>query len=126
MPVHPDDIVGQNLLLDTMNTGEAFELALLTGDPRAGGVEVSYPGYARVTGLVDDATFWTTPAADGIREAAEQTFPESTDEGGTATFWARYRGGVLWDFDELEEDIEINSAGVVPTVSVRTSFAAVS
>ena len=118
----PDALPQIDAYLDAMlGTGAAFELGLLTGDPRVGGVEVTGPGYARVAG-VDDGTFWQA-AADGIKSSFPQEFPAPTGEWDTATHEGRWFGGVLVDFAPLDSKVVVTSASSpAPVVRVSRKF----
>ena len=97
------------------------EFGLLTSDPRFGTVdEATYPGYARVA-FTNDATAWNA-AVDGVKRSTLQTFPDSTGVGDTATHWAIFVAGALYDFGPLSEPISITAAGAGPAVRVRLRF----
>ena len=99
-----------------------FQLGLLTNDPRLSApVEVSGPGYARISGT-NDGTFWDA-AASGVKTSKVQTFPNATGAWSTARFWGIWVTGELWDFGRLAEDIAVTAAGAGPAIKLRRTFA---
>ena len=104
-----------------------FEVGLLTGDPRNGGVELGPDGgYARITGCDNaSATFWPANAADGQKVSADLTPANATEAySGTATHWGWFRTGETDPFNwgELDTDIVVDAAGPVPSFTCAISF----
>lgn len=113
------------------NSPDEFEVALFSGDPENGGLEISDEteidlpgggidvvanGYARAVLDNDD---WD-PAAGGIK-SAEVTFAAPTQAWETITHWGLYDPveGVWWDCAPFAEPLDVTGAG--PAVDVTLS-----
>lgn len=117
----------QNAALDALwgdsrgpNTCATFELGLLTGDPRLGGVEITGGGYARIA-AANANTFWQD-AANRLKRSLVQTFPTPTGLWDIAThdgIWADV-GGVmtLIDFAPLDRKVVADAGDPAPTVQI--------
>ena len=116
--------IGAHLWLDAFLGDDAssavpatFHVALLTGDPRAGGVEVSGTGYARVT-LANTTAVWG--AATGGQKSALATFPTAGGTWTTARWWAAASSGAstAWCMaGQLSESVSLVDGDVGPAVS---------
>jgi hypothetical protein len=68
-------------------TAGSLSLALYSGDPRSGGTEITYTGYARAT-LARASGSWTFVNVNNTCEArlaADLTFPRRTNSGANVT-----------------------------------------
>lgn len=104
-----------------------FEVGLLTGDPRDGGVELGPDGgYARITGCDNaSAAFWPDVATDGQKVSVDLTLADATDAfSDVATHWGWFRTGETDPFNwgELDADIVVDEAGPVPSFNCIASF----
>lgn len=127
MPVS-DVEAAQNFYLDSMLDPEppgGVAYGLLSGDPRAGGVELGADGgYARVA-VADYSTFWT-PADAGVKTSALLLFADATGAwSGPATYWGLWVGGTLWRFGKLDVDdpLYVTAAGPAPKIRIAVKFA---
>ena len=83
---------GQPLAWTDTATAAAFELALYTGDPEAGGSEVAYPHYARPV-LSRDAATWSR-TGNLVTNRVEARFPLCVaGPRHDATHWAMFPQG---------------------------------
>jgi len=120
------DVAAQNASLDNdygttrgPNAAASHSLALFDGDPMDVGVEITGPGYARVTVPASD---WLA-SADGAKTlTAPKQFPDATDAWPSVTHWGLYAGAVLWDCAELIESVEVTTASPGPKVSVTVFY----
>jgi hypothetical protein len=96
----------------------SFDVALFTGNPYdSGAVEVSYPGYARVTLTNDTATF--IPDTDGSVTATVD-FPDATDAATTddGATWVMFNGAAIDSWDWLANPVSVDGAGAVEAIEV--------
>lgn len=101
---------------DTSLIPASFDAALFTGDPTGDGVEVDYPGYARVTLTNDTATF--VPDTDGSATATV-TFPDATDAAtDDAATWVLFNGTAIDSWDWLANPIPLDGAGSIEPVAI--------
>ncbi|WP_067428547.1 phage tail fiber protein [Nocardioides jensenii] len=122
MPIR--DVAAMNASLDNdygttrgPNAPAEHELALFSGDPMDGGVEVSGGGYSRVTVTEAD---WAA-AADGEKSLLETVeFPPTTDEWeDDVTHFALIAAGeVMWDCAPLADDLVITGPGTGPAITI--------
>lgn len=125
------DVEFMNLILDAIfgpdqgaNIPATVDLELWAGDPRAGGTELSYPGYAAVS--MSTSSGWTTAASGGVKQRdTAVTFPDATDEADdVGTHWAmRLTTGELGPVGLLGERLDISEAGTGPTIRPRVRVA---
>lgn len=122
-------VAAQNYMLDRMWSAAPdtpVEVGLLSGDPRAGGVELAATGgYARYT-VGTWGAFWTA-AADGVKQSIEFDFPMPTDAWPVAAAWEGiYVDGVLWDAAPLLEPVVVTGPGSGVTLRLSRHFNALS
>jgi hypothetical protein len=94
-----------------------FYIALLTGDPRDGGVEVAGSGYARVA-LANTTAVWG-PATGG-QKSADAVFPDATGTWTTARWWAAADTDSSTDWvlaGQLSERVRLTTGDTGPTIS---------
>jgi hypothetical protein len=104
------------------NSPAAFEVALFSGDPTLGGVEIAGSGYAR--GALNNATGWLA-AADGLKATvAPVAFPATTAAWSTVTHWGLYDAvsATWWEYARLVEPLEVTTAGPGPTVALAIFY----
>lgn len=102
---------------DSTQVPASFDVALYTGDPTNGGVEVAYPGYARVTLTNDTTTF--VPGTDGSATATA-SFPDATDAATSddPAVWVLFNGTAIDSWDFLASAIAIDGPGVIEDIEV--------
>lgn len=114
------------------NSPTSFELALFTGDPTidpgdGGGVELNStdcPGYARVAIAHADFEPATVDAVKDLTDLAQ--FPNATGPWDlTARYFVYFDATTddMWEFGELDEEIEITVAGVGPAIATPIYYA---
>lgn len=124
MPIRDQDARRKSLRNDygadaAADAPSSHELALFTADPMVeeadgGGVEITGPGYGRVT---VDQSDWTDDGLETL--SAVVTFPAPTDEWDVATHWALLGDdGLWWDCNELAEPLVVTGAGDGPIVQI--------
>lgn len=96
----------------------SFDVALFNGDPTFDGVEITGPGYARVT-IANNGTTWTT---SGDQVVAEVTFPAPTGAWDEATHFGLYNGAALGETDAFDSPLDVTGAGAAPVVEVVIYF----
>lgn len=114
------DVAAQNASLDNdygVNHGpgspDSHDLALFTDHPAYGGVEVTGPGYARVTVAAAD---W--PDADGGAKSVTKTFPDPTDAWTDGAYWVLFDVSTAWDYAPLTEPLNVTGPGAGPLVTI--------
>lgn len=124
MPIR--DIAAQNLSLDNdygvtrgPNAPDSHQVALFVTNPALGGVEVSGPGYARVT-LNSDG--WAA-AVDGAKTVTV-TFPNPTGAWTQATYWGLYDpvGADWWDCAPLASALNVTGASSGPVIVLAVYY----
>lgn len=121
-------VAAQNASLDNdygttrgPNAADSHELALFSGDPMLGGVEISGGGYVRATVLPAD---WG--AAAGGAKSATVTFPDTTSEWLTnVTHWLLLDAAdstTRWDSASFAEAGEITDMGDGPVATVTVFY----
>lgn len=103
---------------DATQVPASFDVALWTGNPYDDGtVEVSYPGYARVTLTNDGTTF--VAGTDGSATATA-TFPDATDAATTddAACWVLFNGTSIDSYAYLLAPIGIDGAGSIEPIEI--------
>jgi hypothetical protein len=121
------DISERNAFLDNQygpSHGAAapasHDLAMFNGDPMFGGVEITGPGYARVT-IPNDAT-WAA-AVDGMKSTSA-SFPAPTGAWDEATHWGLYNGTALGFTDSFDTPLDVTGASPSgPLVQITIYFA---
>lgn len=98
----------------------SFDAAIFTGVPVAlggDGVEVAYPGYARVTLTNDTTTF--VPDTDGSVRAALQlpdaTGAMTTDDG---RVWVLFVSTAIDSYDFLATPLKVTAAGTIEEIGI--------
>lgn len=97
-----------------------FEVALFTGDPDLGGVELAGNGYAR--GSVDTGDW--NPATDGVKTSDPCPFPAPTGAWDTAHWVGLYDPvvGAWADVVPLAEPLDVTGAGDGPSVAISIFY----
>jgi hypothetical protein len=115
------DVTEKNAVLDSMfgvsassAMAASHEVALFAGVPPDGGVEITGPGYARVT-IPNDATW---PAAADAMKTVIATFPAPTGAWDEATCWVLFNGTAITAWEQFTAPLDISGAGAGPAVSV--------
>lgn len=124
MPIR--DIAAQNRSLDNdygttrgPNAPSSFQVALFESNPALGGIEITGPGYARVT--LSSNSF--AAAVDGVK-TAQVTFPDATGAWTQATYWGLYDpvGAMWWDCAPLATTLTVSGASSGPVVNLAVYY----
>lgn len=102
-----------------------FQVGLLTGDPRDGGIELtSAGGYARLT-CTNGASFWGD-AAGGTKTSVPVQLVNATGAyNDDADWWGIWVSGALFDFGRLTDTISVTAAGAPPAFTISVYFATI-
>ena len=123
------DTTAQNAALDSLwgaahgsTMPTTFEVGLLNGDPTDAGTELaSTGGYARITAS-NNGTTWPG-AVDGSSTTAPLSFADATGPwSDTATHWAIYVSGGLFDYGRLADPVTVTAAGPVQPITLTVYF----
>lgn len=108
-----------NAMLDKMwDTVPAFEVGLLSSDPRQTGTVDEVLEAGRVAGTSAD---WA-PAASRSKVMATKTLPAASgDYSAPGRRWGIWVSGELWDHGPLAEEITA-AAGDTPAIRIRVGF----
>lgn len=114
------DVAEKNAFLDNQfgtSHGSAapssHALALFTDNPYDGGVEITGPGYARVT--LTNSSGW--PAATDGQKTRTATFPTPTGAWDDASCWVLFNSTAVTAWERITT-LEVSGAGAAPTVDV--------
>lgn len=101
---------------DTAGVPSSLSLALWVGDIDTG-VELAYPGYARVT-LTNNTTVFVNNGDGSVTATA--TFPAATGAATTddADRWVLYNGTARVAWDYLDTPLSVDDAGTIEDIGV--------
>lgn len=107
---------------DASQVPASFDAAIFTGDPTDGGVEIDYPGYARVT-LTNDTTTFVADTDGSVRAALQ--LPDATDAMTTddGAVWVLFNGTAIDSWDFLATPLVIADAGAVEEIGITPYIA---
>lgn len=115
------DVAEKNAALDSLfgashssAMASSHAAALYTDNPYDGGVEITGPGYARVT--VSNNSGW--PAAADAKKTRTVTFPAPTAAWTVASCWVLFNSTAITAWERLDGTLDINGAGSGPAVDV--------